>query len=63
MSLEMATSKVAELDRKIEEAMDRIMGGIAEPGDYGLVSDLTAIRVKITEPPAFARLEELLGAN
>lgn len=63
MSLEIALSAVAEIDRKIEDAMGRIMGGTALPGDYGLVSDLTAVRVEITEPPAFARLDELLGAG
>lgn len=60
MDLEFATSAVAEIDRKIEDAMGQIMTGQSSPGTYGYVSDLTARRVEITEPEVFARLERLL---
>lgn len=55
-------SPVAKLDREIEDTMGRIMSGNPNPGDFGRVSDLAARLIEITEPPAFRRLDELLGA-
>ena len=55
-------SPVARLDREIEDTMGRIMSGSPQPGDFGRVSDLAARLVEMTEPPAFRRLDELLGA-
>lgn len=59
----MKSSLIAQIDRRIEDAVGRIMRGEANDGDYGLVSDLSAQRVEMTEPKAFAAIEELLGVR
>jgi hypothetical protein len=56
-------SRIEKIDRSIEDAVGRIMNGSPLPGDYGLVGDLSAERVEMSEPPAVGRLEELLGVE
>lgn len=63
MTADFALSVLAELDREIEDTMGRIMGSDPKPGDYGLVSDLAARRIEITEPPAFLRLARILNVD
>jgi hypothetical protein len=56
-------SRIEKIDRSIEDAVGRIMKGSPRPGDYGLVGDLSAERVEMSEPPAVSRLEKLLGVE
>lgn len=54
-------SDIELIDRKIEQALDRDSRDRKRQGRVGEVADLMARRVELTEPPAFSRIEKLLG--
>lgn len=56
-------SVVESIDRKIEDAVGRIMRGAPRPGDYCVVADLTAQRTALSMPRAFGRIQEVLAAT
>ncbi len=56
-------STIEIIDRKIEDAIGRIMNGNPAPGDYCVVGDLTSRRVELSEPVAFERIEKILGVE
>lgn len=56
-------SPLEQIDRTIEDAVGRLMRGDAQPGDIGMISDLSARRMELTEPSVVARLEGLLGVS
>jgi hypothetical protein len=51
------------LDRRIEEAIGRLMRGEGSGSDFSVVGDLTSQRVELTKPAVLGRIRTLLDVQ